>query len=96
MDEILSKIIIQAGGSVLTAIVVVAYCYYDSRRKNGNSKKDSNQDTEIAVIKKQLETYETNHFPTIERRFDKNEEEHKKMFDVLVEVKTKQDILLNR
>ena len=82
--------------SPTVAVALIIYMIVRDINKSKNGKKDNRQDTEIAIIKEKILNDEKNHFPTIERRFDKNEEDHKKIFDILVEVKTKQDILLKK
>jgi len=53
-------------------------------KKLGNGKKDTAQDIELAIIKEKILSYEKNHFPSIEKRFDNLECKIDKVYDILI------------
>jgi uncharacterized membrane-anchored protein YhcB (DUF1043 family) len=70
-------------GVVMALIRVIEHLVSLMFKKNGN-KTDEKQCIDIAVIKNQLENYEKNHFPTINKRLDKIEEKIDSIYDLLI------------
>jgi hypothetical protein len=57
---------------------------------------NNEQEVCLAVIKEKIFNYEKNHFPTIDRRFERNDEDHKKLFEIMTRMETKMDMLLKK
>jgi len=85
MEEILTKV--AEYSSVSGIAIAITYLYLKYGKKNGITKLDNKQAIDIAVLKEKVLEYERNHFPTIERRFDKNDASHEQIF------KTQQEII---
>ena len=80
MEEVLIKA--AEYGSVGGVSIILTYLYL----KFGKNGKNSKQEMDIALIKQKIELYENNHFPTIEKRFEKNDKDHDKLMenDILI------------
>lgn len=68
---------LQLGGTVAIAIALIELVKFviNKYTKNGNGKKDSNQDVEIAIIKTQLTEIKENHIKHIQSSIEKIKED---------------------